>query len=130
MKRRARRNPTHIPPLLAMMLTFTSFAVGAEPWKTLPPTPKLPKPSNSGYAAVNYIQMWYAIFGQGHPVLLLHGGLSNSNYWSSLILALVRRHFQVIVADSRGHGRSSRSSQPYSYDLMASDMIALLDYLK
>jgi pimeloyl-ACP methyl ester carboxylesterase len=36
----------------------------------------------------------------------------------------------VIVADSRGHGRSTRSDQPYSYALMADDYVALLDYLK
>ena len=36
----------------------------------------------------------------------------------------------VIVADSRGHGRSSRNADAYSYELMASDYLALLDYLK
>ena len=36
----------------------------------------------------------------------------------------------MIVADSRGHGRSTRKDQPYGYDLMASDYLALLDYLK
>ena len=32
--------------------------------------------------------------------------------------------------DSRGHGRSTRDAQPYGYDLMASDVIGLMDYLK
>ncbi len=36
----------------------------------------------------------------------------------------------MIVADSRGHGRSTRSEQPFGYDLMTSDYVALLDYLK
>ena len=36
----------------------------------------------------------------------------------------------MIVADSRGHGRSTRTAEPYGYDLMASDYLALLDYLK
>jgi pimeloyl-ACP methyl ester carboxylesterase len=70
------------------------------------------------------------MFGHGRPVLLLHGGLSNSDYWGNLVPFLVRHGFQVIVADSRGHGRSTRSAQQYSYDLMSSDVIALLDYLK
>jgi pimeloyl-ACP methyl ester carboxylesterase len=39
-------------------------------------------------------------------------------------------HYRVIVMDSRGHGRSSRDAQPYGYDLMASDVLALMDYLK
>jgi pimeloyl-ACP methyl ester carboxylesterase len=62
--------------------------------------------------------------------LLLHGGLGNSNYWGAVIPIFAAHHYKVIAADSRGHGRSTRTSQPYSYDLMSDDVIALLDYLK
>lgn len=74
--------------------------------------------------------MYYATFGEGPPVLLLHGGLANSNYWSGVVPILVAHHLRVIVLDSRGHGRSTRSAKPYSYDLMAADTLAMLDYLK
>lgn len=100
---------------------------------TLPAVPPLPKPSASGYAPVNGIRMFYAVFGEGSagtPVLLLHGGLANSDYWGYLIPLLLQHHLKVVVADSRGHGRSTRTDQPYSYDLMASDVVGLLDYLK
>jgi pimeloyl-ACP methyl ester carboxylesterase len=60
---------------------------------------------------------------------MIHGGLANSNYWAHQVRALQNR-YRVIVLDSRGHGRSSRDAQPYGYDLMASDVIALMDYLK
>jgi len=113
---------------IALLLSLPSVA--QERWKVLPPTPKLPQATKSGYAAVNYIQMWYAEFGEGSPVLLLQGGLANSDYFGTLEMFLVQHHFRVIVADSRGQGRSSRSAQPYSYHLMASDVLALLDYLK
>jgi pimeloyl-ACP methyl ester carboxylesterase len=115
---------------LLILFAFGIGASAAQPWETLPPTPQLPKSQRSGYAPVNGIRIWYAEFGDGYPVLLLHGGLANSNYWGYLVPALVQRHFMAIVADSRGHGRSTRSTAPYSYDLMASDMVALLDYLK
>ena len=105
-------------------------SVAQEPWRTLPPTPRLPRAAHSGYAAVNGIHMWYAEFGEGRPVLLLHGGLGNSNYFGNLATFLVKHHFQVIVADCRGQGRSSRSTRPYSYHLMVSDVLALLDHLK
>ena len=36
----------------------------------------------------------------------------------------------VIIADSRGHGRSSLTNEPFSYELMASDYVALLNFLK
>jgi pimeloyl-ACP methyl ester carboxylesterase len=99
------------------------------PWMMLPPTPTLPKPAASGYQAVNGIRIWYAEFGHGAPVILLHGGLANSAYWGNQVPSLARR-YRVIVMDSRGHGRSTRNDQPYGYDLMASDVLALMDALK
>jgi pimeloyl-ACP methyl ester carboxylesterase len=62
-------------------------------------------------------------------VLFLHGGLGNSDYWGGQVRAFKDR-YRVIVMDSRGHGRSSRNAQPYGYDLMAGDVIGLLDTLK
>jgi len=120
---------------LAFILCLLGFigaggtARAAEPWMVLPPTPTLPKANVSGYAPVNGIKIWYAEFGKGEPVIMLHGGLGNSNYFGLQVPAL-EKHYRVIVMDSRGHGRSTRNDQPYGYDLMASDVIALMDYLK
>jgi pimeloyl-ACP methyl ester carboxylesterase len=96
---------------------------------TLPPTPTLPKAVQSGYAPVNGIRIWYATFGRGEPVILLHGGLANANYWGNQVRELQNR-YRVIVMDSRGHGRSTRNEQPYGYDLMTADVIGLMDFLK
>jgi pimeloyl-ACP methyl ester carboxylesterase len=118
--------------LLLCLLSFVAMAPLARaesPWNVLPPTPSLPKAAHSGYAPVNGIKIWYAVFGHGQPVILLHGGLANSNYWGNQVPALAK-HYQVIVMDSRGHGRSTRNDRPYGYDLMASDVVALMDYLK
>jgi pimeloyl-ACP methyl ester carboxylesterase len=114
--------------LIVLLLGPTARA--AEPqWMTLPPTPTLPQATQSGLAPVNGIKVWYATFGKGEPVILLHGGLANSNYWGLLVRALAPK-YRVIVMDSRGHGRSTRDDRPYGYDLMASDVIALMDFLK
>jgi pimeloyl-ACP methyl ester carboxylesterase len=99
-----------------------------QPWLNLPPMPSLPKPVQSGYAPVNGIRIWYASFGHGDPVLLLHGGLANADYWGNQVRAL-EKHYRVIVMDSRGHGRSTRDARPFGYDLMASDVLALMDFL-
>lgn len=115
----------------AILLSFGAAPVAAQaayPWETLPPTPTLPKPERSGTAPVNGIHLWYAVFGRGTPVILVHGGLANANYWGREIPALARHH-EVVVLDSRGHGRSTRSAAPYGYDLMASDVLGLMDYL-
>jgi pimeloyl-ACP methyl ester carboxylesterase len=113
-----------------LILLAPAAALGAEPqWLTLPLTPTLPKPAQSGTAAVNGIKLWYATFGQGEPVILLHGGLANANYWGHQVRALQPR-YRVIVMDNRGHGRSTRDERPYGYDLMAADVIGLMDFLK
>ena len=115
--------------LAAVMLIASTAAAHAAPqWLTLPATPTLPSAAQSGLAPVNGIKIWYASFGQGEPVLLIHGGLANSNYWGHQVRAL-QKHYRVVVMDSRGHGRSSRNEQPYGYDLMASDVLALMDHL-
>ena len=115
------------------LFAFASSAHAEQQWLTLPPTPSLPQAAQSGYAPVNGIKIWYASFGtkeaRGEPVILLHGGLANANYWGNQVKALQSR-YRVIVVDSRGHGRSSRDDKPYGYDLMASDVLALMDFLK
>jgi pimeloyl-ACP methyl ester carboxylesterase len=119
---------------LVLLLTVLLFALAttaraAPQWLTLPPTPTLPRPAESGLAPVNGIKIWYATFGHGARVILLHGGLANANYWGLLVRALQPR-YRVIVMDSRGHGRSTRDARPYGYDLMADDVVGLMDYLK
>ena len=111
-----------------LLALFTGSAVAQPQWLTLPPTPSLPSALHSGMAPVNGIKIWYAEFGQGEPVILLHGGLANANYWGEQIPTLAA-HYRVIVMDSRGHGRSTRNAQPFGYDLMASDVIGLMDFL-
>jgi len=114
--------------LFAMQLLGPQASAQSERWMTLPPTPSLPAPASSGKVEVNGASIWYAVFGNGPPVVLLHGGLANSNYWGHQVPALAEKH-QVIVIDSRGHGRSTRSAQPYGYELMASDVLGVLDKL-
>jgi pimeloyl-ACP methyl ester carboxylesterase len=66
----------------------------------LPLTPA-PLPSErSGQADVNGISIHYAIYGEGSPVIMLHGGMANADYWGHQIPALAPRH-TVIVMDSR-----------------------------
>jgi pimeloyl-ACP methyl ester carboxylesterase len=115
--------------VIAALSASATGAFAAQPWMTLPPTPTLPAATESGWAPVDGVRLWYAEFGHGEPVLLLHGGLANSSYWGNQVRALMG-HYRVIVMDSRGHGRSTRDAQPFGYDLMAKDVVGLLDHLK
>jgi pimeloyl-ACP methyl ester carboxylesterase len=100
----------------------------AATWLTLPPTPRLPSATRSGYASVNGTSIFYAQFGQGAPVLLLHGGLANSNYWGFQVEELAKI-YAVTVMDTRGHGRSPVMSRSFGYRQFAEDVAALLDQL-
>jgi pimeloyl-ACP methyl ester carboxylesterase len=120
-----------VPRLLpALVFAFLPLvAAAAERWQTLPPTPAPVAGFQSGRFPANGIRIHYAIYGHGSPVILLHGGLANSDYWGHQIKALAPHH-RVIVMDSRGHGRTTRDARAYGYDLMADDVIALMDGLK
>lgn len=102
-------------------------------WETLLPTPALPAPQRQRKIAVDGARVWdgeYGLANRGVPVLLLHGGLTSSDYYGELIPALTRAGYRVIAMDSRGHGRSSMSARPYSYALMARDVVTVLDGLE
>lgn len=113
---------------LALAVVAGSAAAAAERWMSIPEAPAMPGAAASGVAEVNGIGMHYAVFGSGPAVLLIHGGLGHADLWAAQVADLMRDHM-VIVADSRGHGRSTRNAEPFGYALMASDYVALLDQL-
>ncbi len=114
---------------LAALLLVAMPLSAEELWKTLPKPQPLPPATETGNVPVNGISIHYAIWGDGSPLLLLHGGLGNMEYFGGQVGVLAKQ-FRVIAMDSRGHGRSTRNSEPYSYALMAKDVIGLMDYLK
>jgi pimeloyl-ACP methyl ester carboxylesterase len=114
---------------MILALGGSTTSQGLAQWQTIPTPPPLPRPQRSGFAPVNGIQMYYAVYGKGDPILMIPIGMADADMWSAEIPMLSRRH-TIIVADSRGHGRSTRTEEPFSYDLMSSDYLALLDYLK
>ena len=90
---------------------------------------ELPPGGASAYVDNEGAHIWHASFGAGEPVILLHGGLGHSGNWGHQVQPLVDAGHQVVVVDSRGHGRSSRDERRYSYELMASDVFAVMDAL-
>lgn len=73
--------------------------------------------------------IWHYSYGVGDPVILLHGGLGHSGNFAHQIPSIVTSGRRAIAIDSRGHGRSTRDVQPFSYALMASDVLAVMDAL-
>lgn len=81
------------------------------------------------YASINGIKLYYETYGSGEPLILLHGNGGSINSFSKQI-PFFEKHYQVIAIDSRLQGKSGGSPDSISYDMMASDFCALLDYLK
>jgi len=90
----------------------------------------LPVADEQGYVEHNGARIWYATYGTGSPVILLHGGLGHSGNWGYQVPVLVKSGFRVVLIDSRGHGRSTRDSRLFRYELMASDVLAVMDALR
>lgn len=119
-------------PLLGSRTLAQDATPAASPAVMAPPQDLLPADWGevAGQTAnINGIDIYYEVYGEGDPLLLLHGGLANGTYWANQIPAFAQ-DYQVIVMDSRGHGRSSFDDTPISYDLMSSDVLTLLDHLE
>jgi pimeloyl-ACP methyl ester carboxylesterase len=93
-------------------------------------TPALPTMADQGYVQNDGARIWYASYGSGWPVLLLHGGLGHSGNWSYQVPALIENGYRAVLIDSRGHGHSTRDERPFRYELMASDVVAVMDALQ
>jgi pimeloyl-ACP methyl ester carboxylesterase len=89
----------------------------------------LPQAGECGYVENRGARIWYCGYGSGPVAILLHGGLGHGGNWGYQVNALVASGRRVVVVDSRGHGRSTRDAQPFSYELMASDVLAVMDVL-
>jgi len=89
----------------------------------------LPALAEQGHIVDDGARIWYASFSRGRPVILLHGGLGHSGNFGYQVPDLVTAGYRVIVIDSRGHGRSTRDARPFTYELMATDVLAVMDGL-
>lgn len=90
----------------------------------------LPVANLQGYVVNDGARIWYSTCGSGAPVVLLHGGFGHSGNWGYQVPALVTNGYRAVLLDSRGHGRTTRDSRPFTYELMASDVLAVLDSLE
>lgn len=80
------------------------------------------------YVHVNGIRMYYESYGEGIPVVLLHGGLETCQMWAPVIPSF-SMNYQVITPDSRAHGRTDNPLEKLNYPLMAEDIVQLIQVL-
>lgn len=87
-----------------------------------------PKPTKSGHAAVNGVTYYYAVYGKGEPLLLLHGGLGQIEMFGPNLAKLAKSR-QVIGVDLHGHGRTPLGDREISLIDMGNDMAGVLKTL-
>src|SRR5437870_3898267 len=87
-----------------------------------------PKPTTSGHAAVNGVNYYYAVYGTGEPLLLLHGGLGQIEMFGPNLTQLAQSR-QVIGVDLQGHGRTPLGDRALSLVEMGNDMAGVLKKL-
>lgn len=88
------------------------------------------KPAKSGYAPVNGIKVYYEVYGEGRPLVLLHGAFYTIGLnWSELIPELAKTR-KVIALEFQGHGHSPYSERELSITTLANDVEGVMDYLK
>lgn len=83
-------------------------------------------PFASGFKPINGINLYYELYGEGTPVVLIHGGGGSiGSDWTEVISRL-HRHYQVLGIDLQNHGRSDHRAIPETFEQDAIDVVALV----
>ena len=81
------------------------------------------------YIDSNGIKIYYEVYGEGKPVVLISGLGSTLESWATQV-PIYSKKFKVVVFDNRGIGKSDKPDEPYTIEQMADDTIGILDQLK
>jgi pimeloyl-ACP methyl ester carboxylesterase len=108
------------PVLIIAMLFFTAFQSNGQQ----------SKPADSGYVPVNGIKVYYEVYGEGRPIVLLHGAFYTIQLnWAQLIPELSKTR-KVIAIELQGHGHTPFSDRKLDLATLASDVEGVMNYLK
>jgi pimeloyl-ACP methyl ester carboxylesterase len=87
------------------------------------------KATDTGYADVNGLKMYYEVYGNGKPLVMVHGSYMTIPMNWGHIIPLLASNRKVIVAEMQGHGRTRDIPRELSYEAMADDISGLLKHL-
>jgi pimeloyl-ACP methyl ester carboxylesterase len=110
-------------PLQSILLIALLFAAALSNGQQI-------KPSNSGYAPVNGLKVYYEVYGEGRPIVLLHGAfMTIETNWGQLIPELSKTR-KVIAIELQGHGHTPFSDRKLDFATLASDVESVMNHLK
>jgi pimeloyl-ACP methyl ester carboxylesterase len=84
----------------------------------------------SGYSEVNGLKMYYELYGQGKPLVLIHGGGSTIQTNFEKIIPLLAKNRQIIALELQAHGRTNDRNADLTFEQDADDVAKLLSNLK
>lgn len=87
-----------------------------------------PLPAQEQTVQINGIEQYYKVYGQGSPLVLLHGFFGANAFWDPYTIEFAK-YYRLIVPDLRGHGLSTNPSDQFTHRQVALDIYALLDQL-
>jgi pimeloyl-ACP methyl ester carboxylesterase len=90
--------------------------------------PQLPAPTEAGYADVNGVKLWYQTYGEGKPLVVIHGGFGMVEMFAPILGRLAEGR-KVIGVDLQAHGRTGPLGRPMTYEAMAADVAGLIKSL-
>lgn len=108
---------------IAVLLALTTVNIQAQPTTAA-------AAKTTGYAPVNGLKMYYEIYGEGQPLLLVHGSYMTIDLNYSGMIPELAKKYKVITMELQGHGRTADIERPYSFEGFADDIAELMKYLK
>ena len=85
-------------------------------------------PESKGYVEVNDVELYYEVHGDGPPLIMLHGGATPSEMFGAPLAEMAKAH-KVVALHARGHGMSKDSNHPWSREVFADDVAAMMGHL-
>ncbi len=125
-----RSTPEKLPlPLGTRLLAISTASIVLGIFPTLCAQQSTTPAVKTGYAPVNGLKLYYEIRGTGEPLILLHGGVVGITMFGSNLAALSEKR-EVIAVELQAHGHTADIDRPLSFEAMADDVAALLQYLR
>ena len=113
---------------LIILAATAALALAAPAFAQDNAAPPMLTPTTSGYAPVNGVEAYYAIYGEGEPLVLLHGGFGAIEMFGPVLAALAEGR-QVIGVDLQAHGRTAPHNRPMTFENLATDIAELIKFL-
>lgn len=86
-------------------------------------------PAESGYAAVNGLDLYYEVYGEGPPLILLHGGLLTIGTTFGAMIPTLSQRYRLIGIEMQAHGHTADIDRPMTFEAMADDVAGVMAYL-